>query len=199
MNNNTYSKQRAQNLSQLEEKYNTTLEEYLEYYETYLMYKSKHVNNEPELADNEYKQNVLDTNNKLLEIIKEIYDSIEKSDKKFSSTASKNKTKREFILKNQQTLLEQRKMILENKTDLLTKDAKIRQISHIYKTQNKRFTGIMILDIIIGLLLFILLGYAISGVQHMRKTFGYGMQGYGAGYGIPGYGMGAAGYGGMGY
>ena len=38
MNNNTYSKQRAQNLSQLEEKYNTTLEEYLEYYETYLMY-----------------------------------------------------------------------------------------------------------------------------------------------------------------
>ena len=95
-------------------------------------------------------------------------------------------------------------MILENKTDLLTKDAKIRQISHIYKTQNKHFTGKMILDIIIGLLLFILLGYAISGVQHMRKTFGYGMpgygmQGYGAGYGMPGYGMGAAGYGGMGY
>lgn len=199
MNNNTYSKQRAQNLAQLEEKYNKTLEEYLEYYETYLMYKSKHVNNEPELAENEYKQNVLDTNNKLLEIIKDIYDSIEESDKKYSSTKSKNKAKRDFILKNQQTLLEQRKMILENKTDLITKEAKIKQISQIYKTQNKRFTGIMILDIIIGLLLFILLGYAISGVQYMRKTFGmFGMPGYGMpGYGMPGYGM--PGYGGMGY
>ena len=75
----TYSEQRIINIDKLEVEYNKTLESYLKNYEHYLMNKSRLINDSPKLA-NKYKYHILEDNQKLLGIIRSLYNNIKNTD-----------------------------------------------------------------------------------------------------------------------
>ena len=77
----TYSEQRIINIDKLEVEYNKTLESYLKNYEHYLMNKSRLINDSPKLA-NKYKYHILEDNQKLLGIIRSLYNNIKNTDDK---------------------------------------------------------------------------------------------------------------------
>ena len=171
--NNTYSTQRVLNMGKLEERYNSILEEYLVEYEKYLTLTSRHISggNVDESETEAVKERVLELNNSLLGIIQQLYRSIEKADNNFTETKTKNSEKREIMINNQKTLVHQRKMIMENHISLLTKEERLKQMESIYSDKNRKFRGILIADIVIGLILCVLLAFALGGVQYINRKF----------------------------
>ena len=77
---NSYSEQRIINIDKLGAEYNRTLDSYLKNYENYLLNKSRLINDSPKLA-NKYKYLILQDNQKLLEMIRALYDNIKYTDK----------------------------------------------------------------------------------------------------------------------
>ena len=154
--NNTYSEQRNINIDKLEEQYNETLTSYLDNYENYLKNKSKLINDTPTLA-RKYRTRVLSDNQKLLTIIRSLYNNIKHTDEKQANTKIKNSERRNLI-KNNKTLLEkQRKLLLGDKDELLTKEARLNQLESLYRGKYKTYTGVFITDIVIGILLMLML------------------------------------------
>ena len=153
---NTYSEQRIINIEQLELQYNEILNSYLNNYENYLKNKSELINDDQTLAK-EYRLKVLQDNYKLLTIIRTIHKDIVNTEQRRSDKKIDNSNKRSLILKNKKLLEKQRKLLLEDKDDLLTKEARINQLETLYRGKYKTYTGILITDIVIGVLLLLML------------------------------------------
>ena len=156
---NSYSEQRTVNLNKLEQIYNNTLDLYLTNYENYLKNKSKLLNDSPRLAK-QNKLNILKTNQKLLNIINKLYTNVKKSDDKHRGTKLINSEKRNIINKNKKILEKRRVLLVEDKDDLLTKEARLNQLESMYRGKYKTYMGLFVTDIVIGVLLLIMLVYS---------------------------------------
>ena len=154
--NNTYSEQRNINIDKLEEEYNTILTSYLDNYENYLKNKSKLINDTPTLA-RKYKNRVLNNNQKLLTIVRSLYNNIKYTDENHTNTKIKNSERRDFIKNNKILLEKQRKLLLGDKDELLTKEARLNQLESLYRGKYRTYIGVFITDIVIGILLMLML------------------------------------------
>ena len=152
----TYSDQRVINMDKLEGPYNTTLDSYLRNYELYLKNKSSLLNDSPSLSK-KYKQRILNDNLKLLRIIKQLYANIKVSNDQHRETKLGNSEKRTMIRKNKKILEQQRALLLEDRDDLLTKEAKLHHLETMYRGKYKTYAGVIITDIIIAILLLLML------------------------------------------
>ena len=136
--------------------YNRTLDSYLKNYENYLLNKSRLINDSPKLA-NKYKYLILQDNQKLLEMIRALYDNIKYTDKQNMNTRLRNNEKRNAIKKNKKILETQKSLLLQDKDELLTKEERINHLETLYRGKYKTYTGILITDIVIGILLMLML------------------------------------------
>jgi len=153
---NCYSDQRILNVNKLERLYNTRLESYLHNYELYLKNKSQILNDSPNLSK-KYKSLILHDNQKLLGIIKQLHNNIKFSSEQNQNTRLKNSSKRNIINKNKKILEKQRYLLLDDRDDLLTKDAKLSHLEIMYRGKYKTYIGIIITDIVICILLLTML------------------------------------------
>ena len=158
---NTYSDQRIINVDKLEGVYNEILTSYLDNYEQYLKNKSKLINDTPELAQ-KYRYRILKDNHKLLTIIRALYNNIKHTDEEHTNTKTKNSERRNLIKKNKKTLEKQRKLLLGDKDELLTKETRLNQLESLYRGKYQTYTGVFITDIVIGILLLLMLVFALK-------------------------------------
>ena len=147
-----FESQRKQNIDELTEKYNKTLDTYLEYYEKFLMYRSSNIYNSKNIAQNKYRPLVIKYNGILLDIINELYDDIQNEAKRHDNVSNKNDKKRRLILQNKNELEDQLNTLLQNDDQLLTNTEKLKQIESIYKDKKKVYIGFLVTDIIVGLI-----------------------------------------------
>tara|TARA_Y100001970_G_scaffold205189_1_gene249877 strand:+ start:2866 stop:3366 length:501 start_codon:yes stop_codon:yes gene_type:complete len=153
---NTYSEQRFINIRDLEQEYNATLDSYLNNYEHYLKNKSQFIFDTPSAAD-EYKSLALQDNQKLLMIIRALYNNIRDTDQKNNEERNNNINKRHIINKNKEILEKHKNLLLSNKDELLTTEAKINYLEKLYRGKYSTYTGVLVTDVVIGILLMIML------------------------------------------
>jgi len=156
MSDSTYTEQRAININKLESQYNQELDSYIQNYENYLKNKSKLINNAPEIAAKD-KELILESNDKLLEIIRKLYENIKNADNDYTETVDKNTIGRTIIVKNKKTLEKQRDLLIEDKDTLYTQEVKLKHLETLYRGKYKTYTGVLITDIIIAVLLVLML------------------------------------------
>ena len=156
MSDSTYAEQRAININKLEGQYNQELDSYIQNYENYLKNKSKLINDSPELAAKD-KEQILKANDKLLEIIRNLYENIKNADNDYTETVDKNTIGRTIIVKNKKILEKQRGLLIEDKDTLYTQEVKLNHLETLYRGKYKTYTGVLITDIIIAVLLVLML------------------------------------------